>query len=871
MDASTSLSIVVFLAVLPLLWWFQRRSLHPMSDRRRRALLILRGLLVGLLAAAVAHPTWRRTTHEEAVIFIVDHSQSSGEEGWREGLRRVGELTAELPSSTQVGVISAGSTSRVIRTPTTSREPPAADPDLPKSDGEQTDLESAVLLARGLFPPNAACRIVLVSDGFETRGDLEGAARDSAAARVTIDALPTAGRARPDVRVVRLRAGRSQLDEGAAVDLTADVESSLAGPGRIRLFENGIEVEARPIDVEVGRRQTVVFSRTPPAKGMYAYRVQVEGFADDELTGNDEGRTLVDVHGRPSLLYVEGEPSESHYLVEAMDREGLRLEVRPPSGIPSSLEGLAGFDGVIVSDVPARELTEAQMTALRDYVERLGGGFVMVGGSRSFGVGGYYRTPIEEILPVKIKAPDTQVRHATALALVVDRSGSMQGQKLELCKAACAATVELLNRKDFLAVVAFDDQAHWVVPLEQVSAPQAAISRIAGLTSGGGTNLQPAMTQAYEALKQVSAKIKHMIVLTDGQTSGGGYEALAAQMKTEMMTVSTVAIGSGAHTDLLQKIAAAGGGQAYVTSDPTNIPQIFTQDAMVHIGKLIHEDSFSPKQVERHPMLAGWDSSQTPPLLGYVKTNRKAAAQAPLVTDLGDPLLAQWRYGLGKVTAFTSDCKSRWAVSWISGWPGYSRFWAQVLRETARSAQGRGLELNVAETRSRWASVRVDLSDASGDFKNDADVAVDVYRLGVGSAQSGAKLIRTMSLAQSAPGRYEREFPAEEAGVYLVRARAAGETASAGFVSKSTGEAATGRVDNGLLERVCRTTGGRVLEPNALKLTSSDVAHVEHVDLTPLLIRLVLLVFLADIAIRRWENVQGIWELIPKFRARVRK
>jgi hypothetical protein len=187
-----------------------------------------------------------------------------------------------------------------------------------------------------------------------------------------------------------------------------------------------------------------------------------------------------------------------------------------------------------------------------------------------------------------------------------------------------------------------------------------------------------------------------------------------------------------------------------------------------------------------------------------------------------------------------------------------------VLRESARAAQSRGLELTVAETRSRWASVRVDLTDATGDFQNDADVAVDVYRLGVGAGQSGATLVRTMSLGQSAPGRYEREFPAEDAGVYLVRARAAGEVASAGFVSMAVTEAATGRIDTALLERVCRTTSGRVLEPGAAQLSSTDVAHVEHVDLTPLLLRLLLLVFLADVAIRRWENVQGVWELIPK-------
>ena len=401
----------------------------------------------------------------------------------------------------------------------------------------------------------------------------------------------------------------------------------------------------------------------------------LEGFADNQLAGNDEALALANVRGQPSLLYIEGDVDQSHYLTDAMAKEGLRLQTRTAAGIPDSLEGLAGFDGVILSDVSARELTDRQMGLLRDYVERLGGGFLMIGGPRSFGVGGYYRTPIEEILPVKIKASDSQVQYATALAMVIDRSSSMSGQKIELCKSACISTVELLSRKDFLAVVAFDSAAHWVVPMAQLTSPAAAVSQISSVTAAGGTNLEPAMSDAYRALQGVKAKLKHMIVLTDGHTTGAGYEALSAQMKQEGMTVSTVAVGGGADTQLLQRMAAAGGGQAYLTTDPSNLPRIFTQDAMVHIGKVIREESFVPRQVEQHPMIRGWNSEQTPPLLGYVKTYRKSLAQVPLVTDQGDPLLAIWRFGLGKVTAFTSDCKSRWAASWITDWSGYSQFW----------------------------------------------------------------------------------------------------------------------------------------------------------------------------------------------------
>ena len=264
--------------------------------------------------------------------------------------------------------------------------------------------------------------------------------------------------------------------------------------------------------------------------------------------------------GKPLILYVEGEENEDRYLIDAMAREGIQLDSRKPDGLPGSLQELAGYDAVILSDVPAHQIGEVRMLALRDYVEKLGGGFVMIGGMRSFGVGGYYRTPIEEILPVKLKAPDQEEFMSSALALVIDRSGSMAGQEIEVCKSAAIATTELLSPKDYIGVYAFDSQAHVIVPMTKVTSTSTIANQIAVVGSGGGTNIYPAMVTAREELGRVKAKIKHMIVLTDGQTSGQGYQALASQCQAEGITISTVAVGAGAQIGLLQTIAAAGGG-----------------------------------------------------------------------------------------------------------------------------------------------------------------------------------------------------------------------------------------------------------------------------------------------------------------------
>jgi len=560
---------------------------------------------------------------------------------------------------------------------------------------------------------------------------------------------------------------------------------------------------------------------------------------------------------------VEGEEGESRYLVEAMGREGIRLDVRSPDGLPQALQDLAGYDGLVLSDIAAHRIGEGRMAMIRDYVEKLGGGLVMIGGMNSFGVGGYYRTPIEEILPVKLRAPDQEESQSSALALVIDRSGSMSGQKIEICKSAAIATTELLSNKDFIGVFAFDSQVHEIVPMTRVTSTSSIANQIALLGSGGGTNIYPAMEMAREELGAVKARIRHMIVLTDGQTSGQGYQALAAQCQAEGITISTVAVGAGAQIGLLQTIAAAGGGQSYVTMDPTAIVRICTQDTMVHTGRMIREEAFEPRLVESHPMLRDWEDGLAPPLLGYVKTNRKATSQIPLVTDTGDPLLAHWRFGLGKVTAFTSDCKSRWAALWVAGWDGYSRLWSQVLRETARAPQGLNMDLRLTAEGDE-VRIAVDLAEDAATRRNGASVEADVFHVPANALGSGMREESTLALEQRGPGWYEGVFRPDDPGVYLVRARSGAQMVSAGHVHRPSAEIASGRVDRAKLEKVALITGGAALTgpDDELELSGTNVSR--YVELWPWFLLALLALFLVDLLIRRWENLLGIGDELGK-------
>ncbi len=846
-----------FIGLLPtaaLLWWLAQRSLHPMSRQRRRWQLVARAAAVVLALAILAGPIRAVIAGDRAVVFVLDHSASQGPGGQQRARAEVSRLAAGLPGNTWTAVVSAGDAPVVLRLPERGMPkelvtPPAA---------PESDLAAAVELARGLFPPDTARTAVLISDGLATRGDAASAARDAALAGIVVHARALAGDVRPDLRVVTLRPNRVRSHEGASITLTAEIESSLTGSGVLRLFENGIEVEARPLTVTSGDAPRVEFRRTPAERNLYTYRVVAQGFAGDTVPENDQALALVDVDGRPRLLHVSADPGEAHYLIDALTKEGIRIDPREPGLMPDTPQDLAAYDGVILADVPARLLSERAMAALKDYVEDLGGGLIVAGGTSSFGVGGYFRTPLEELLPVQMQSPDTEEQAAVALALVVDRSGSMSGEKLEFCKTASVATASLMANKDYLGVVAFDSSASWIVPMARMNSRGDVERRIRAIAEGGGTNIYPGMTEARAALARTPAKVRHMIVLTDGISEGSGYPQLAAACRADRITISTVAVGSDADAGFLQSIAAAGGGKFYLAQDPRQVPRIFTQDAMTHLGKLVREQPFKAKKAERHPMIEGWDSAGAPQLLGYVRTNRRSTAQVPLVTDIGDPLLAHWRFGLGKVTAFTSDSGSRWSSLWLANWPsGYVQLWSQIVRETVREPQGRHLDLRLDEAEG-LAQIHVDAREDAVTFRNGATVEADVFHIAVAGSSALRPLLHT-TLTQVGPGRYLGSFRPDKAGVYLVRVRGAGELVSAGLVHNPGAEVASGRVDLESLARIAHAGDGQTLSPTDELPIPPPAAAAPH-DLRPWFLIALMLALLADLVLRRWENVLGVWE-----------
>lgn len=875
---------LLLVPVLALLcWWLSRGGLSGLGRGTRRAALIARVLVVTLLAGALALPQSRRVSEAVGVVAVVDVSRSIPSElqpridayiaDAQPGSRRAEDL---------LGVVTAGERALVQTSP--SRYASSVERrSLGGRDG--TDLGAAVRLALAASAQNAAARVVLISDGNETAGSLLGAAEQARALGVPIDVLPVRYEHRREVMVEDL-----QIPAGVRVGETASlrVVINTTGPvlGRLSLFQNGAPVDLNADDEGTGTlvrldagRHVLALPVTPARAGAQQYEVVYEPVAaldergerlpsgGDALLENNRSNAVAFVTSEGAVLLVGDSPEEVAPVQDALEASEIATEWISSREMPATLPELVAYDAVVLINQSAYNFPVATQELLRQYVHDTGGGLVKIGGPDSFGAGGWIGSPLADALPIRLDPPQRRELPMGALALVIDSSGSMSSgvpgtgsSQQEVANEAAILGVQSLSRLDQITVVSFDSSPSVVVPLTTIADPGGIGRRIRSIRSGGGTNMYPAMSRAGEELLSSNAGVKHMIVLTDGQTVGTDAEArrIVERLRSTGVTVSTVSVGGSANDALLNEIAVRGGGRFYKVGSAESkdvLPQVFIREAQTVRRALIWEgEAFSPARVgvPAEPMRG---INAVPPIRGYVVgAEREGLSLVTLRGKEEDPVSALWQHGLGRVMVFTSDASTRWAPSWVA-WPGFRQFWEQHLRWAMRPSDDASLRV-VTENRGDRTAVIVEAFDPDGERLNFARFNARVAT----PDGEGAPL----ELRQVGPGRYEGDFDSSGAGSYVVsmRYRAPGgedrvfEGAVQAAVTRPYADEFRALSTNtALLRQVAGMTGGRVLpeDPAQAALWTRDGLSMP-VALRPLWLLFLVLgvaVFLIDVGIRR--------------------
>jgi Mg-chelatase subunit ChlD len=800
----------------------------------------------------------RTESRDLALIFLVDVSASVATEQQRDVLDTINREIERAAPGDYIGVIAFGREPSVELAPTPreklgdwriqeiSSNPPR----------DYTDVAAALRLAAAMVPETAAGRFVLISDGNE---NLESATEEARLLRaegieIYTRALATAsdrGRERHEM-AVREIAAPEMLAEGEAFDLKVIIDSTIDADAALRIFRNDSLVAERTVRLASAGENVFMVPQRNEQRGFYTYRAEIEAIGSDSFVQNNSREAFTIVEGRPRTLYVSGDAQPSPAIVRVLAEGNFDADVRNPAKLPSTLAGFQHFDLVIFDNVPASSLTPGQMKMVQSYVRDLGGGFIMIGGDQSFGPGGYYKTPVEEALPVSLDVRQKKHLPSLAIVLVIDKSGSMGGMKMQLALEAASATVDFLSERDSVGVIAFDSEAVPVVQLKKVEDKKAILGEINTIQPIGGTNMYPGLKQAYEWLSASDAQIKHIIVLSDGQSENGDFGGVARSVRDAGMTLSSVAVGEDADFETMKYISDVGGGRFYATDSAESLPRIFTREAFLASRSTIIEEPFAPRPVRPTQATAGIDWSAAPQLGGYVGTAERDQLNSPavtsLITDKDDPLYAVWQYGLGRSAAFTSDAKPRWAAGWMS-WPGFGQFWTQALRDTLRR-EGAGELMPRVVIEAGRGHIAVEAMTAAGAFKNGLRLRAHVVAPDLSTSD--------IALQQTAAGLYEGDFPATSRGAYLVSVIEEGGLSApvTGAVNSYSPEFSVVSADTSLLDRLGEETGGRSIaveggSASAVELFERRRAKTRPHDIWEALLMAALILLPVDVGIRR--------------------
>ncbi|MEO5953945.1 MAG: glutamine amidotransferase, partial [Chloroflexia bacterium] len=678
------------------------------------------------------------------------------------------------------------------------------------------------------------------------------------------------------------------VPEGQKYEARVLLNSTSARNATVTLYDGAKQVGQQNVDVKSGKT-VLQFNLTAYAEGFRVIRAEVTS-TDDKEAENNKGESYTVVSAPPSVLIVAGANEDGEPLRRALEASNMKATIVQVAGMPLGLDTLAEYDTVVLANVSTDALGVERQQMLQSFVRDLGHGLVMLGGELSYGAGGYLRSPLEQVLPVTMDVRTSEQRASIAMTFLVDKSGSMGRchcgsaqqfdptmrtefgpSKVELSKQAIARASDLLNSSDQIGVVGFDASAHELIgmqPMGQLGSDGILLDLSPVTAEGGPTNLYAGMQAAIDQIQGTQAGLKHIILISDGWTQQADFAALLDEMKADNITLSTVGAGEGPGA-VLKELAEKGGGRYYSAANILTLPDILLKETVRLAGQYYVEKPTISHLAKDSPILSELDVGNLPQLLGYNATTLKPTADGVLMTAEGDPILAQWQYGLGRSVAWTPDMKGRWATNWVT-WPEFSKFASQMVQWTVSASDSSGIQADYKLTPSgatgeQSLNVSIQSVDAQGKPRNGLHTSVTITDTqGIAS---------TIQLAQESPGVYVGTASGLTQGVYQteIQQRSAGyddlvAREVSGVVVPYSSEYAVidnqAQVASEFMADMAQLGGGQVLalDNSAAVWNHALPAQPMRVPLWPWLLLAAILLFPLDVAVRRlsvsWKDLR---------------
>lgn len=856
-------------AFLPWLWWMHVAGFAGLGRVRGQVALQIRLLLAGLFIILLADPRAVRTRDEISVVYALDVSDSIGDGATDTALRFIAETATKKNPRDQAGLIIFGKNA-AVEFPARTSVPLEASNVILNSliDKEATNLEQGLSLAAAIIPEDTQGRIVLISDGTQTEGNLARIIDDLKAKGISVDVIPIQYNFEEEVWLERLELPQFvKLGENYEAGIV--LSSLSAGEGMLRIEENGKVVAEQPVKFQAGKNRYTfpIYLRTA---GYYEYTATIEvPRGKDSIDKNNKVINSLFLEGEGKVLVVtdpHGEARDWQPLAAAL-REGKHaVEIRNAYDFPRDSSSLLPYDCIIFVNAPADAFDSVQLQAARDAVYNFGSGFLMVGGANSFGPGGYHRTVVEDALPVTMDVSQKKVLPKGALVIILHTCEFPEGNTW--AKRITKQAIKVLGAQDEVGVLIYGPQGgeQWVFKLTPAGEYEKLVPKINAAEPGDMPTFATTMQMGLTELKKSDAATKHMIIISDGDPVPAPPPVVQGYIDNQI-SVSTVAIfpHGGTEIGLLRNIATATGGRYYFPADASLLPAIFIKESKTLKRSMIQNKTVTPEVgMDDQSVLRGLDA--IPSLKGYVITTiRPRPAMTVLQVpseqseDAGDidPILAIWRYGLGQTAAFTSDLAPNWAAEWMS-WDKYAAFVQQLITRISRVRKEGHLRMWTHTSGSEGVIVVEDFHEQEQFLEIQARVT--------GPRDRG----EMVPLKQVGPRRYQASVPLWSKGRYhVVAGPVAGdrteERAFGGFIVPYSPEYLRFRSNPLVLRQIAEKTGGQELSRDS---TAEDIYETNRQpkrSSRPIfdwfLVALAILVPL-DVAVRR---VQLDWFVIQRW------
>ncbi|HEV2667819.1 MAG TPA: VWA domain-containing protein, partial [Blastocatellia bacterium] len=490
-----------------------------------------------------------------------------------------------------------------------------------------------------------------------------------------------------------------RVTPGEAFMITAWVKSPLQQEIAYELRRGGQVLAAGRTNAGAGLNR-LTFRDLAGEPGAQGYTIRISGAqngaGDDPVPENNSAKVLVGVQGPRPLLLVSSSPNSG--FARLLSAGGMKVKLAAPEDCEWSLDSLAQYSGALIENIPAEKITNSGMESIASWISEAGAGLMMTGGKHAYGPGGYFKSPLEPVLPVSMELRQEHRKLALAIVVAMDRSGSMAvpvgggRTKMDLANLAAAQTLDMLSPMDEFGVVAVDSVSHIIADLQKVDDAGSIRNRILRVDSGGGgIFIYEALTTAADMLLHAKSGTRHIILFADAADSEepGMYRELLQRCEESGVTVSVIGLGkpTDVDADLLRDIARRGNGQIFFTENAEELPRLFAQDTIV-VARSMFLDQPTPVQFTGGMVtLTGKQFTGLPSIGGYNLTYLRPQANLAAVTtdEYKAPVAASWQAGGGRVLCYLGEADGQYAGA-VAGWKDAGDFFTSLARWVAGDA-----------------------------------------------------------------------------------------------------------------------------------------------------------------------------------------